>query len=40
MNTPGLAEGNWRWRAKESDFTAENAERLRSLARVTGRIRR
>ncbi|MDQ6893939.1 MAG: 4-alpha-glucanotransferase [Acidobacteriota bacterium] len=38
MNTPGLAEGNWRWRARESDFTAENAAQLRRLAKVTGRI--
>jgi 4-alpha-glucanotransferase len=40
MNTPGLAEGNWTWRARASDFTAENAARLRRLAEVTGRIRR
>ena len=40
MNTPGLAEGNWTWRAEESDFTAENAARLRRLAEVAGRISR
>ncbi|HEY6050202.1 MAG TPA: 4-alpha-glucanotransferase, partial [Thermoanaerobaculia bacterium] len=40
MNTPGVAKGNWTWRAKESDFTAENAGRLRRLGEVTGRIRR
>jgi 4-alpha-glucanotransferase len=40
MNTPGLAEGNWTWRARESDFTAENAGRLRRLAKLTGRLTR
>jgi len=38
MNTPGRAEGNWTWRARESDFTLEAATRLRSLAHLTGRI--
>ena len=25
MNTPGLAEGNWTWRAPDDDFTIESA---------------
>jgi 4-alpha-glucanotransferase len=37
MNVPGRAEGNWRFRAKKSLFTQEAAERLASLARLTGR---
>ncbi len=34
MNTPGVAEGNWAWRFKESDLQKEAAERLRRLAEV------
>ena len=40
MNTPGLAAGNWTWRARESDFTPEHAARLRRLAELTGRLPR
>ncbi|HYK41959.1 MAG TPA: 4-alpha-glucanotransferase [Thermoanaerobaculia bacterium] len=40
MNTPGVAEGNWAWRARASDFGAETAARLRRLAAVTGRSRK
>jgi 4-alpha-glucanotransferase len=37
MNKPGIAAGNWKWRARESDFTAQSAERLGRLAALTGR---
>jgi len=40
MNTPGRAAGNWRWRARGSDFTDGRAEELRRLAVVAGRHRR
>jgi 4-alpha-glucanotransferase len=40
MNTPGRAAGNWRWRARGSDFTDTRAEELRRLAVVAGRHRR
>ena len=37
MNVPGRASGNWAWRAPESLLTREAAERLRTLAVLTGR---
>lgn len=37
MNVPATAEGNWRWRLA-SPPDARAAERLRSLAEVTGRL--
>src|SRR5262249_52938672 len=37
MNTPGVAAGNWTWRADAADFTAGRAERLARLAELTGR---
>ncbi len=37
MNRPGIAQGNWRWRARKSLFTLELASRLRRLAAATGR---
>jgi 4-alpha-glucanotransferase len=37
MNRPGIARGNWRWRAKERLFTLKLASRLRRLADETGR---
>ena len=37
MNVPGVAEGNWRWRAAPDAFTRERARRLRRLAEETGR---
>ena len=37
MNTPALAGGNWCWRARGADLTAERAARLRRLAELTGR---
>ena len=40
MNTPGLAEGNWTWRAPDDAFRPELAARLRRLAELTGRFRK
>jgi 4-alpha-glucanotransferase len=40
MNTPALAAGNWTWRARDGEFTAERAQRLRRLAEMTGRLRK
>ena len=37
MNTPGEGGNSWSWRAREEDFTPERAERLRILAKLTGR---
>ena len=37
INTPGVAGGNWTWRAAVKDFTPERAARLRRLAMLTGR---
>jgi 4-alpha-glucanotransferase len=37
MNVPGVAQGNWRWRAPSDAFTPERAERLRRLAEETER---
>jgi 4-alpha-glucanotransferase len=37
MNTPAVPAGNWRWRAPEGCWTAELAERLAALAKVTDR---
>jgi 4-alpha-glucanotransferase len=37
LNTPGLAEGNWRWQAPEDAFRDDVAARLRRLAELTGR---
>ena len=39
MNVPGVAAGNWRWRARASDFTPERARRLARLVEVSGRAR-
>lgn len=38
MNTPGVASGNWSWRARAGDFTAARAATLRRLAALTGRL--
>jgi 4-alpha-glucanotransferase len=38
MNLPGEGSGNWTWRARAEDFTAERAARFRSLVRLTGRL--
>jgi 4-alpha-glucanotransferase len=37
MNTPGVARGNWAWRAAPGVLTAERAELLKRLAVLTGR---
>ncbi len=37
MNTPGTAEGNWRWRLEEGALTPELAARLKKLAQTYGR---
>lgn len=37
LNTPGTAEGNWRWRVTEDDLADDVADRLRDL---TNRVRR
>ena len=37
MNTPGVAEGNWRWRLKDGDLDAAITRRLGEIVRVTGR---
>ncbi|HTO86699.1 MAG TPA: 4-alpha-glucanotransferase [Thermoanaerobaculia bacterium] len=40
MNVPALAAGNWLWRARREELTAERAESLRRLAELTGRALR
>ncbi|MEM3011868.1 MAG: 4-alpha-glucanotransferase [Candidatus Hadarchaeales archaeon] len=37
MNTPGRAEGNWRWRVEPWQLTAEAVERLAELTEFYGR---
>ncbi len=37
MNLPGTTSGNWTWRTKKSDFTAQIAERLAQMTRLYGR---
>jgi 4-alpha-glucanotransferase len=37
MNTPGVARGNWTWRAEPGAFAPERAGRLKRLAALTGR---
>jgi 4-alpha-glucanotransferase len=37
MNVPGVAKGNWSWRAPSDAFTPERAQRLRRLAEDTER---
>jgi len=38
MNTPGVAAGNWRWRASRQHMNSITAARLRRLAEVSGRL--
>jgi 4-alpha-glucanotransferase len=38
MNTPGTAEGNWRWRFARGDLTEELAARLRRTTAENGRL--
>ena len=37
MNLPGTTINNWMWRAKQSDFSAELAEKLGHLTKLYGR---
>jgi len=37
MNRPGASSGNWSWRMKPDALTHEHGEKLRRLARITGR---
>jgi len=38
MNSPGIAEGNWRWRLKEGVLSLKLAQRLRSVIITCGRL--
>lgn len=40
MNTPGEARGNWSWRATADQFSPEAAEKLRTVAEISGRLSR
>ena len=40
MNTPGIVEGNWRWRMLPGQLTTELALRIRDLTALYGRSRR
>jgi 4-alpha-glucanotransferase len=37
MNTPSTVSGNWQWRALESDFNPNIAEKLREWTTLYGR---
>jgi len=37
MNTPGRAEGNWRWRVRADQLTTPPLERLAELTELYGR---
>ena len=37
MNTPGVAEGNWRWRFHWDMLTSEHAKNIRQLVEASGR---
>ena len=37
MNTPGVPDGNWRWRLTEGALDAQVARRLLELTTITGR---
>jgi 4-alpha-glucanotransferase len=37
MNLPGRPDGNWRWRMQPGSLRAEDAQRLRLLARMCDR---
>ncbi len=38
MNTPGTAEGNWRWRATRQMLETRNFEWLKDLTRISNRM--
>jgi 4-alpha-glucanotransferase len=37
MNTPGTAEGNWRWRYRADALQPEYRDRLREITEIYGR---
>jgi 4-alpha-glucanotransferase len=37
MNLPASGSGNWNWRCKENDFSAELVQRLKELTKLYGR---
>jgi 4-alpha-glucanotransferase len=39
LNTPGRADGNWRWRLRRGQLTSERAARLREVTQAAGRRR-
>lgn len=39
MNTPGLAEGNWKWRYTHEDIDPKALQRLASMTELYGRLR-
>ena len=38
MNTPGVAEGNWRWRVRPEQFKPGSVERLAELTVLYNRV--
>jgi 4-alpha-glucanotransferase len=38
MNRPGDGEENWTWRCRPDALTSAHAERVRTLAEITGRV--
>jgi 4-alpha-glucanotransferase len=38
MNTPGTADGNWRWRMEPGTFNGDTAARLKETAEIYGRL--
>ncbi len=40
MNTPGVPDGNWRWRLLPGQLTAELADRIEEMSRLYGRSAR
>ena len=38
MNCPGIAEGNWQWRLKDSELTEALAQRLQGVTKIYGRL--
>ena len=38
MNRPGTVHGNWEWRLRDGELTAEHAARLRELTAAAGRL--
>jgi 4-alpha-glucanotransferase len=38
MNVPGRMEGNWAWRFRQEELTAEGLKRLRDITEWSGRL--